>query len=127
MVERGERTTSDEKVSEAPQCWLRCCRRWFPVFVRAGVFTGIVTVQSVSQSVSAWRKTDRGLVGGEVGGGRTGERGHFKRLSPVSNSSQRDYTMLSSLFNLRLKRGALCFFSISLFLSLSQHNLWITG
>lgn len=36
---------------------------------------------------------------------RTGERGHFKGLSPVSNSDQRDHTMLSSLFNLTLKRG----------------------
>lgn len=60
---------------------------------------------SVCQSVSQCMEKDRqGLVWGRTEG-RTGERGHFKGLSPVSNSSQRDYTMLSSLFNLRLKRG----------------------
>ena len=75
---------------------------------------------SVSQSVSQCMEKDRqGLAGGVRTEGSTGERGRFKGLSPVSNSSQRDYTMLSSLFNLRLKRAALCFFSISLFPSLS--------
>lgn len=87
------------------------------MFVRAGVFTGIVTVvQSVTESVSVWRKTGRGW-GGVRTEGRTGERGRFKGLSPVSNSSQRDYTMLSSLFSLRLKRG--------LFVSLVFHCLML--
>lgn len=62
----------------------------------------VPAVQSVGPSV--WRKTGRGWWGA-LNRGSTGERGHFKGLSPVSNSSQRDYTMLSSLFNLRLKRG----------------------
>ena len=45
--------------------------------------------------------------------GRAGERGHFKGLSPVSNSGQRDYTILSSLFNIGPKR--------ELFVSLVLH------
>ena len=77
--------------------------------VRAGVFMGIATVQSVSQS--AYGERQAGAGGGadrghEAGDGTGQERGAvLKGLSPVSNSSQRDYTMLSSLFNLRLKRG----------------------
>lgn len=56
---------------------------------------GIVTVQSVSQCGER-----------QAGAGGGADRGDIlKRLSPVSNSSQRDYTMLSSLFNLRLQRG----------------------
>lgn len=69
------------------------------VVLLAAVFTSIVTLQPVGQ------------LRGErpAGGGRWAERerggGRFKGLSPVSNSSQRDRTTLSSLFNLRLKRA----------------------
>lgn len=69
-----------------------------------------------NSSVSQCMEKDRqGLGDGGGGEHRAGqERGAiFKRLSPVSNSNQRDYTVLSSLFNLRLKRG--------LFVSLVSH------
>lgn len=57
------------------------------------------------------------------------EGGHFKGLSPVSNSGQMGDTMLSSLFSLRLKRVLFCFFSISLLLphGLYSTTTWITS
>lgn len=58
--------------------------------------------QSGSQSACGEGQPQAGAEGGSGG---AEQRGHFKGLSPVSNSSQRDYAMLSSLFNLRLKRG----------------------
>lgn len=83
-------------------------------------------------SQSAYGERQAGAGGGadrghEAGAGTGQERGAvLKGLSPVSNSSQRDYTMLSSLFNLRLKRGLFVSLVFHCF-SLSQYNLWITG
>lgn len=83
----------------------------------------IVTVQSVSvyrerqAGAAAAGGVGWGVVGAEStrqGMGQHRERGgYFKGLSSVSNFRQRDYTMLSSLFNLRLKR--------ELFVSLVSH------
>lgn len=68
------------------------------VVLLAVVFTSIVRVQPVSQLRGERPAGGAGGLNGR-GGGR------FKGLSPVSNSSQRDRTTLSSLFNLRLKRA----------------------
>lgn len=96
-------------MSEEPQSWSGAAG--------AGVLRGIVIVQPVSQSVGVEKGEAWGWGSEQRARGRgwdgTGERGHFKGLSPVSNSDQRDHTMLTSLFSLTLKRG--------LFVSLEFH------
>lgn len=74
--------------------------------MRAGVFTGIVTVQSDGRLVGqrAWRKTSQARGRGWDG---TGERGHFKGLSTVSNSGQKGLHHVVVSFQSQAKTGGL--------------------
>lgn len=97
-IRQNSLTFSGQRFKRRTSCGVRRGPWW-----RSGGAAGSCCVYehsngSARRSAAGW--------GGQVGWSGWGMGGWgFKGLSPVSNSSQRDRTTLSSLFNLRLKRA----------------------